>query len=97
MKLYHIDSFTANPFSGNPAAVVPVEAWPTEAVMQQIAAEQNLSETVFVGPASVSSADRRLRWFTPTVEVPLCGHATLAARAVEPRGRGRRKTDVREP
>lgn len=82
MKIYHVDAFTAHVFGGNPAAVVPVEQWPSDAVMQQVAAEQNLSEIVFVGPPSDENggdADRRLRWFTPTVEVPLCGHATLAA------------------
>lgn len=79
MKIYHVDAFTAHVFGGNAAAVVPVETWPTETVMRHIAAEHNLSETVFVGPPSQSDADRRLRWFTPTVEVPLCGHATLAA------------------
>lgn len=78
MKIYHVDAFTNHVFGGNPAAVVPVEQWPTETVMQQIAAEHNLSETVFVGPPSNGEADRRLRWFTPTVEIPLCGHATLA-------------------
>ncbi|MEO1277920.1 MAG: PhzF family phenazine biosynthesis protein [Planctomycetota bacterium] len=79
MKLYHVDSFTSKPFSGNPAAVVPVAEWPDETLMRQIAAEQNLSETVFIGPASDASADRRLRWFTPAIEVPLAGHPTLAA------------------
>lgn len=79
MKIYHVDAFTPHVFGGNPAAVVPVEHWPTDAVMQQVAAEQNLSETVFVGPSSDGNADHKLRWFTPTVEVPLCGHATLAA------------------
>jgi PhzF family phenazine biosynthesis protein len=79
MKIYHVDAFTPHVFGGNPAAVVPVERWPSESLMRQIAAEQNLSETVFVGPPSDGAADRRLRWFTPTVEVPLCGHATLAA------------------
>lgn len=79
MKIYHVDAFTPHVFGGNPAAVVPVDRWPSESLMRQVAAEQNLSETVFVGPPSDGNADRRLRWFTPTVEVPLCGHATLAA------------------
>lgn len=79
MKIYHVDAFTSHAFGGNPAAVVPVEAWPEDALMQRMAAEHNLSETVFVGPPSDGRADRRLRWFTPAVEVPLCGHATLAA------------------
>ena len=79
MRIYHVDAFTGQVFGGNPAAVVPVDAWPADELMQRIAAEQNLSETVFVGPPTNASGDRRLRWFTPTVEVPLCGHATLAA------------------
>ena len=78
MKIYHVDAFTGQVFGGNPAAVVPVDAWPSASLMRRIAAEHNLSETVFVGPPS-EGGDRRLRWFTPAVEVPLCGHATLAA------------------
>lgn len=77
MKFYQIDSFTDRLFRGNPAGVCLVyDNWPDEALMQSIAAEANLSETVFV-----LEAGRRLhlRWFTPTVEVDLCGHATLAA------------------
>ena len=77
LPLYQIDAFVAEaPFTGNPAAVCPLDAWLPEALMQAIAAENNLSETAFF----VAERDGyRLRWFTPTTEVDLCGHATLAA------------------
>ena len=74
--LYQIDAFAEGPFTGNPAAVCPLEAWLPDAVMQQIAAENNLSETAFFVP---EGEGYRLRWFTPTTEVDLCGHATLAS------------------
>jgi PhzF family phenazine biosynthesis protein len=70
-----VDAFTDQLFSGNPAAVVLPDKFPADALMQQIAAENNLSETAF---AVAEGDDYRLRWFTPTVEVDLCGHATLA-------------------
>ncbi len=70
-----VDAFTDLLFTGNPAAVVLPEKFPADALMQQIAAENNLSETAFAVP---EGEDFRLRWFTPTVEVDLCGHATLA-------------------
>ncbi|MFL9831476.1 PhzF family phenazine biosynthesis protein [Flavobacterium sp. ARAG 55.4] len=76
MKLYQIDAFTKNIFSGNPAAVCPLEEWLTDEMMQNIAAENNLSETAFYVK---NGAKYEIRWFTPTVEVDLCGHATLAA------------------
>ena len=76
MKLYQIDSFTKEIFKGNPAAVCIVEDDLQEAQMQLIAAEMNLSETAFV---KQYDAHCNLRWFTPATEVPLCGHATLAA------------------
>ena len=76
MDLTVVDSFTDRPFSGNPAAVAPVDAFPDESRMQAIAREMNLSETAFVVARPDGSYD--LRWFTPTVEVDLCGHATLA-------------------
>ncbi len=76
MKQYIVDAFVDGPFSGNPAAVVPLEQWPTESLMQSIAAENNLSETAFFVPVD---AKYELRWFTPTKEVSLCGHATLAS------------------
>lgn len=77
MKLEYsvVDAFTDTVFKGNPAAVLRLDAFLPDAVMQGIAAENNLSETAFV---VADGDDWRLRWFTPTVEVPLCGHATLA-------------------
>ncbi len=79
LTLYQIDAFTNNLFGGNPAAVIPLEKWLDEKLMQRIALENNLSETVFTVPA-INSADAEfeIRWFTPTVEINLCGHATLA-------------------
>jgi PhzF family phenazine biosynthesis protein len=77
MQLFWIDAFTDRPFTGNPAGVVPLERWPDEAVMQLIAFENGLAETAFFVR---TSPDRfHLRWFSPTLEVDLCGHATLAA------------------
>lgn len=74
--IYQVDAFTSRRFGGNPAAVCPLANWPSDTVLQQIAAENNLAETVFF----VREPDGiRLRWFTPAVEVDLCGHATLAA------------------
>lgn len=75
-KIYQIDAFTDRVFSGNPAAVVPLEQWPGDDLLQKIAMENNLSETAFY----IDRGDHYLiRWFTPAVEVDLCGHATLAA------------------
>ena len=76
LKLYQIDAFTDRVFSGNPAGVCPLEAWLPDATMQAIAAENNVAETAFF---IAGVPHYRLRWFTPTVEVPLCGHATLAS------------------
>ncbi|WP_348678065.1 PhzF family phenazine biosynthesis protein [Alcanivorax profundi] len=76
MKLYQVDAFTSSLFRGNPAAVVPLERWLDDALLQNIAQENNLSETAFLVPDDTGYA---LRWFTPRVEVDLCGHATLAA------------------
>ena len=76
LPLYQVDAFTGDLFGGNPAAVCPLERWLPDATMQAIAAENNLSETAFF----VRDGDGyALRWFTPTVEVDLCGHATLAS------------------
>ncbi|MDP9518095.1 PhzF family phenazine biosynthesis protein [Pseudomonas protegens] len=76
LEFQQIDAFSDRPFAGNPAMVYRLEAWLDEALMQQIAAEHNLAETAFV----VREAQGwRIRWFTPTTEVPLCGHATLAS------------------
>ncbi len=77
--IFQVDAFTTRRFAGNPAAVVPLSAFPDDAVMQSIAAENNLAETAFLVAAD---GDYRLRWFTPLIEVPLCGHATLASAAV---------------
>jgi len=78
-RIFQIDAFTTHRFAGNPAAVMPMTHFPADAVMQAIAAENNLAETAFVVP---EGGDYRLRWFTPVTEVPLCGHATLASAAV---------------
>jgi len=76
LQLYQIDAFANRRFEGNPAAVCPLEHWLDDALMQAIAAENNLAETAFFVPRG---DDYEIRWFTPTVEVDLCGHATLAS------------------
>jgi trans-2,3-dihydro-3-hydroxyanthranilate isomerase len=78
-RVKHIDAFTTHPFSGNPAGVVIDAKGLTDADMQAIAREKNLSETAFVLPPTVKGADLQIRWFTPTNEVNLCGHATIAS------------------
>lgn len=76
LQIFQVDAFTAKPFGGNPAAVVPLDAWLPDETMLAIAAENNLAETAFF----VKNEDRyEIRWFTPKVEVNLCGHATLAS------------------
>lgn len=75
LSLYQLDAFTDKVFGGNPAAVVPLISWLPDETMQSIAAENNLAETAFYVP---TEAGFHIRWFTPTVEVDLCGHATLA-------------------
>jgi len=79
IPFFQVDAFAPAPLTGNPAAVMPLEAWLDDAQMQAIAAENNLSETAFTVPADGREADYDLRWFTPTVEVDLCGHASLAS------------------
>jgi PhzF family phenazine biosynthesis protein len=79
LPFFQVDAFAEKPFTGNPAAVMPLERWVDDAVIQAIAAENNLAETAFTVPVDRDDADFELRWFTPTVEVNLCGHATLAA------------------
>ena len=74
-----IDAFAEAPFHGNPAAVCPLDRWLPDPVLQAIARENNLSETAFFVPSDNDEVDFDLRWFTPAVEVDLCGHATLAA------------------
>jgi PhzF family phenazine biosynthesis protein len=87
LPIFQVDAFAAKPFAGNPAAVMPLDHWLADDVMQAIAAENNLSETAFTVPSQRDDADYDLRWFTPTVEVPLCGHATLAAGHILMHGR----------
>lgn len=79
VPIFQVDAFAVRLFEGNPAAVLCVETFPSDETMQNIAAENNLAETAFLAP---ESGEYWLRWFTPTVEVPLCGHATLASAAV---------------
>jgi predicted PhzF superfamily epimerase YddE/YHI9 len=84
LRFVQVDAFAERPFTGNPAAVMPLDEWLPDELMQAVAAENNLSETAFTvpaapGPDSSSDADYELRWFTPTTEVALCGHATLAS------------------
>jgi PhzF family phenazine biosynthesis protein len=79
IPFFQVDAFAQAPFTGNPAAVMPLDRWIDEELMQSIAAENNLAETAFAVPSDGDEADYELRWFTPTVEVDLCGHATLAA------------------
>lgn len=74
-----IDAFADKPFTGNPAAVMPLDAWLADDLLQRIAEENNLAETAFFLPDASGEADYELRWFTPAVEVALCGHATLAS------------------
>ncbi|WP_315816932.1 PhzF family phenazine biosynthesis protein [Paraflavitalea speifideaquila] len=80
LDLYQVDAFTDKLFGGNPAAVIPLQEWISDEQMQQLAMENNLSETVFFVPAGpTDDYDYHIRWFTPASEVNLCGHATLAS------------------
>ena len=85
MKIYQVNAFTTKVFAGNPAAVVPLEYWIDDSDLLAIAAENNLAETAFTVPSDESW---EIRWFTPTAEVALCGHATLAAAHVLVKHRG---------
>ncbi len=76
LTLYQVDAFTNKLFGGNPAAVVPLEKWIDDELMQQLAMENNLAETVFFVPRE---DEFYIRWFTPVLEINLCGHATLAS------------------
>jgi PhzF family phenazine biosynthesis protein len=90
LPLYWIDAFTDRVFGGNPAAVVPLESWPEDQLLQRIAFENGLSETAYfvrTGPARA-----KLRWFTPALEIDLCGHATLATAHVLFRELGQRQS-----
>src|SRR5437879_2968080 len=79
VRLRTVDAFAEAPFAGNPAAVLLLDEAPSDAWMAAVARETNLSDTGFVIREDLPDADFRLRWFTPTVEVDLCGHATLAS------------------
>ena len=79
IPMYQVDAFAASVFSGNPAAICPLEAWLPDEQMQAIAAENNLAETAFFVR---NGKGYKLRWFTPAVEIDLCGHATLASASV---------------
>ena len=94
VPFYQVDAFADSLFSGNPAAVCLLEAWPGTNRLQRIAAENNLSETAFVMPGK--RGKWAIRWFTPKMEVDLCGHATLAAAHVlyEERGEAHRRTHL---
>jgi predicted PhzF superfamily epimerase YddE/YHI9 len=76
LPVFHVDAFAAQPFAGNPAAVCPLAEWLDDKLLQEVAAENNLSETAYFVPRSDYY---ELRWFTPRCEVQLCGHATLAS------------------
>lgn len=88
LPLYIVDAFTATLFRGNPAAVCPLATWLPDALMQTIAAENNLAETAFLVP---EGSGWELRWFTPLVEIDLCGHATLASAFILARERPAQK------
>ena len=79
IRIVQIDAFATRPFEGNPAAVMPLDDWLDDGTLLAIAAENNLSETAFLVPIDDPEASHELRWFTPTDEVALCGHATLAS------------------
>lgn len=81
MKLpyWHVDAFADGPFKGNQAAVMPLDEWLPDDVLQAIGEENNFAETAFVVPDATGETDYELRWFTPTLEIELCGHATLAS------------------
>ena len=95
LALYQIDAFANKLFSGNPAAVIPLQHWLEDNLLQTIALENNLSETVYFVPSTSSNADYDIRWFTPAVEVNLCGHATLASAYVLFNILGFKKDEVR--
>lgn len=79
LKIYQVDAFANRLFGGNPAAVIPLKKWLDDELMQKIAMENNLAETVFFVPSEKKGVDYDIRWFTPAVEINLCGHATLAS------------------
>jgi PhzF family phenazine biosynthesis protein len=79
IPFFQVDAFASRPLTGNPAAVMPLDHWLDDDLLQRIAAENNLAETAFTVPLDNGEADFRLRWFTPTVEMKMCGHATVAS------------------
>lgn len=79
LSFTQVDAFADRPFTGNPAAVMPLDTWLPDETLQAIAVENNLSETAFTVPDATGEADYELRWFTPGLEIALCGHATLAS------------------
>ncbi len=79
IPFFQVDAFANGPFTGNPAAIMPLQEWLPDEVMQAIAAENNLAETAFTVPSEADTHDYDLRWFTPTLEIDMCGHATLAS------------------
>jgi len=79
LPFFQVDAFADRPLTGNPAAVMPLDKWLDDKLMQAIAAENNLSETAFTVPSESEDVDFDLRWFTPTAEVEMCGHATIAS------------------
>ena len=79
LPYFHVDAFADRPFTGNQAAVMPLERWLDDATLQALGEENNFAETAFYLPDDSGKADYELRWFTPTVEIALCGHATLAS------------------
>ena len=79
LPFFQVDAFASAPLTGNPAAVMPLDKWLPDDVLQGIAGENNLSETAFTVPSEKDGVDYDLRWFTPTTEVDLCGHASIAA------------------
>lgn len=79
LTLYQVDAFTEKLFEGNPAAVIPLKKWIDDELMQKLAMENNLAETAFFTPSKKKQVDYDIRWFTPALEINLCGHATLAS------------------
>lgn len=96
LTIYHVDAFTDRVFTGNPAAVVPLAEWLPDDQLQAIARENNLGATGFFVPAADDADhDFHIRWFTPSVEIELCGHATLASTAVLMQARGWDRDEIR--
>jgi PhzF family phenazine biosynthesis protein len=96
LRLIQVDAFADRPFAGNPAAVMPLDAWLPDEILQAIAMENNLSETAFTIVDESGEADYELRWFTPGLEIALCGHATLASGHVLMGGRDRLRFRTRK-